>query len=97
MLAYAVLVGVLFLAFAMAIVCVVSMWKIFVKAGARGWAALNFILQFLCDDKNHIGERDGCFCYCCFQSEILFLEFLHPSSLLRCLEKAEGLHVGLFS
>lgn len=40
MLAYAVLVGVLFLAFAMAIVCVVSMWKIFVKAGARGWAAL---------------------------------------------------------
>ena len=56
MLAYAVLVGVLFLAFAMAIVCVVSMWKIFVKAGARGWAAFDPILQFLCDDKNHMGK-----------------------------------------
>lgn len=40
MLAYTVLVGVLLLAFAMAIVCVVAMWKIFVKAGEHGWAAL---------------------------------------------------------
>lgn len=40
MLAYAVLVGVLLIAFAMAIVCVVAMWKIFVKAGEHGWAAL---------------------------------------------------------
>ena len=40
MLAYAVLVGVLLIAFAIAIVCVVAMWKIFVKAGEHGWASL---------------------------------------------------------
>lgn len=56
MLAYAVLVGVLLIAFAIAIVCVVAMWKIFVKAGGAWMGLTDSILQFLCDDKNYMGK-----------------------------------------